>query len=85
MSSAALMCGARQSRDSFEVSRTSLDLNFASQCSHRNAPPHACCPRPRRVQVVLQPTIYWKNAAQQGLPFTLKPSLFYRGLGAALV
>lgn len=34
--------------------------------------------------VILQPTIYWKNAAQQGLPFTLNPKLVYRGLGAAL-
>merc|ERR1711907_255920 len=34
--------------------------------------------------VVLQPTIYWKNAAQQGLPFTLSPRILYRGLGAAL-
>jgi solute carrier family 25 carnitine/acylcarnitine transporter 20/29 len=34
--------------------------------------------------VILQPTIYWKNAAQQGLPFTMKPDVVYRGLGAAL-
>mmetsp|Transcript_74946 Transcript_74946/g.199827 ORF Transcript_74946/g.199827 Transcript_74946/m.199827 type:complete len:95 (-) Transcript_74946:726-1010(-) len=34
--------------------------------------------------VILQPTIYWKNAAQQGLPFTMNPSILYRGLGAAL-
>eukprot|EP00038_Savillea_parva_P011222 m.196022 g.196022 ORF g.196022 m.196022 type:complete len:265 (+) comp19676_c0_seq1:208-1002(+) len=35
--------------------------------------------------VILQPTIYWKNAAQQGRPFTLNPKLLYRGIGAALV
>lgn len=34
--------------------------------------------------LALQPTLYWKNAAQQGLPFTVKPSVIYRGLGAAL-
>lgn len=35
--------------------------------------------------VILQPTIYWKNAAQQGLKFTWDPRVVYRGLGAALV
>jgi len=35
--------------------------------------------------VILQPTIYWKNAAQQGLGFTLDPRLVYRGMGASLV
>jgi hypothetical protein len=35
--------------------------------------------------IALQPTIYWKNAAQQGLAFTLNPKLLYRGIGAALV
>jgi hypothetical protein len=69
----------------------SFDLHFSSQCSHckhitvlsdaRNDAAHT----PHHLQVVLQPTIYWKNAAQQGLPFTLKPSLLYRGIGAALV
>eukprot|EP00927_Polykrikos_kofoidii_P029499 TRINITY_DN25509_c0_g1_i1.p1 TRINITY_DN25509_c0_g1~~TRINITY_DN25509_c0_g1_i1.p1 ORF type:complete len:296 (+),score=32.66 TRINITY_DN25509_c0_g1_i1:57-890(+) len=34
--------------------------------------------------VVLQPTLYLKNAAQQGLPLTADPRLLYRGLGAAL-
>ena len=34
--------------------------------------------------VILQPTIYWKNAAQQGLPFTLNPRILFRGLGASL-
>mmetsp|Transcript_35222 Transcript_35222/g.77494 ORF Transcript_35222/g.77494 Transcript_35222/m.77494 type:complete len:166 (+) Transcript_35222:51-548(+) len=34
--------------------------------------------------LLLQPTLYWKNARQQGLPFTLRPSLLYRGTGAAI-
>ena len=34
--------------------------------------------------LLLQPTMYWKNARQQGMPFTLDPRLLYRGLGAAL-
>ena len=34
--------------------------------------------------VVLQPTIYFKNAHQQGLPLTLDPRVLYRGIGAAL-
>jgi len=34
--------------------------------------------------IVLQPTLYWKNAAQQGLEFTLNPRVLYRGLGASL-
>ena len=34
--------------------------------------------------IVLQPTIYWKNARMQGLPFTANPRIIYRGLGAAL-
>ena len=29
---------------------------------------------------LLQPILYWKNAAQQSLPFTLNPRLLYRGL-----
>lgn len=35
--------------------------------------------------VILQPTIFWKNAAQQGLAFTMNPRIVYRGMGAALV
>ena len=31
-----------------------------------------------------QPMLYWKNAAQQGLPFTLNPKLMYRGLLASI-
>jgi len=31
------------------------------------------------VQTVLQPILYWKNATQQGLAFTLKPNIIYRG------
>ena len=34
--------------------------------------------------VLLQPTLYWKNAANQGLPFTLKPEVVYRGAGASI-
>lgn len=36
------------------------------------------------VGMTVQPTLYWKNAAQQGMPFTLNPRVIYRGLGAAL-
>ena len=32
--------------------------------------------------LLLQPTNYWKNAAQQNLPFTLNPTLLYRGVVA---
>lgn len=35
--------------------------------------------------VILQPTIYWKNASQQGLPFTMNPKMLYRGMGASLM
>lgn len=31
-----------------------------------------------------QPMLYWKNASQQGLPFTLQPRLMYRGLVASM-
>ena len=34
---------------------------------------------------LLQPTNYWKNASQQGLPFSLKPSVLYRGIGANIL
>ena len=34
--------------------------------------------------MLLQPTIYAKNARQQGLPLTLDPRVLYRGIGAAL-
>eukprot|EP00047_Mylnosiga_fluctuans_P006082 m.244733 g.244733 ORF g.244733 m.244733 type:complete len:279 (-) comp14505_c0_seq1:187-1023(-) len=33
---------------------------------------------------ILQPMLYWKNASQQKLPFTLSPKLLYRGLGASV-
>ena len=36
------------------------------------------------VGLTLQPTLYWKNAAQQGKPFTANPRVLYRGTGAAL-
>ena len=29
--------------------------------------------------ILLQPTLYWKNARAQGLPFTLDPRIVYRG------
>ena len=34
--------------------------------------------------VLLQPTMYAKNARAQGLPLTLDPRVLYRGIGAAL-
>jgi hypothetical protein len=37
------------------------------------------------VGITLQPTLYWKNAAQQGRPFSLNPKVLYRGFGAALL
>ncbi|KAL1520255.1 hypothetical protein AB1Y20_023725 [Prymnesium parvum] len=35
--------------------------------------------------VLLQPTLYWKNAMQQALPFTIDPRKLYRGLFASLL
>mmetsp|Transcript_54644 Transcript_54644/g.153741 ORF Transcript_54644/g.153741 Transcript_54644/m.153741 type:complete len:269 (+) Transcript_54644:44-850(+) len=34
--------------------------------------------------LLLQPTMYWKNARQQKLPFTVDPRIIYRGTGAAI-
>ena len=34
--------------------------------------------------ILLQPTLYWKNARQQGLPFSINPRLIYRDTGASL-
>lgn len=34
--------------------------------------------------VMLQPTLYWKNARQQGMPFTLSPLVVYRGMAASM-
>ncbi|RYY84595.1 hypothetical protein EON63_08945 [archaeon] len=34
--------------------------------------------------VLLQPTLYWKNAKAQRLPFTLDPRLLYRGTAASI-
>lgn len=34
--------------------------------------------------VILQPTLYWKNAKAQKLPFTLDPRLLYRGTAASI-
>ena len=35
--------------------------------------------------ICLQPTLYWKNARAQGLPFTLDPKIIYRGTAASIV
>eukprot|EP01032_Pedospumella_encystans_P030178 gene30178-34062_t len=35
--------------------------------------------------VILQPTLYWKNAKAQQLPFTLNVRTLYRGTGAAIL
>jgi solute carrier family 25 (mitochondrial carnitine/acylcarnitine transporter), member 20/29 len=35
--------------------------------------------------LVLQPTLYWKNARAVKLPFTLNPQIIYRGTLASLV
>ena len=35
--------------------------------------------------IVLQPTLYWKNARALKLPFTLNPKIIYRGTLASLV
>lgn len=34
--------------------------------------------------ILLQPTLYWKNCLQQGLPLSMSPRMIYRGTGAAL-
>lgn len=34
--------------------------------------------------VILQPTLYWKNARAMKLPFTLDPRVIYRGTGASI-
>jgi hypothetical protein len=34
--------------------------------------------------LILQPTLYWKNAMAQNLPVSLNPFIMYRGTGAAL-
>lgn len=34
--------------------------------------------------LILQPTVYWKTAKAQRLPFTLDPRLLYRGTGASI-
>ena len=35
--------------------------------------------------MILQPTLYWKNAKAQQLPFTLNVRTLYRGTGAAIL
>ena len=34
--------------------------------------------------IILQPTLYWKNANAQGKPFTMNPRVLYRGSGASI-
>lgn len=34
--------------------------------------------------VILQPTLYWKNARAQRLPFTINPKIIYRGTMASI-
>jgi len=35
--------------------------------------------------LMLQPTNYWKNASQNGMPFTLNPAILYRGVVANVI
>jgi hypothetical protein len=35
--------------------------------------------------IVLQPTVYWKNARIQQIPITLNPSVWYRGITASII
>jgi hypothetical protein len=34
--------------------------------------------------IILQPTLYWKNASAQGLPFTTDPRVVYRGTSTSI-
>ena len=34
--------------------------------------------------IILQPTLYWKNANAQGKPFTMNPRILYRGSAASI-
>jgi hypothetical protein len=34
--------------------------------------------------VILQPTLYWKNAKAQKLPFSMNPTIIYRGTSASI-
>jgi hypothetical protein len=34
--------------------------------------------------IILQPTLYWKNAKAQNLPFTINPRVIYRGTAASI-
>lgn len=34
--------------------------------------------------VILQPTLYWKNARAMKLPFTINPKIIYRGTAASI-
>ena len=35
--------------------------------------------------VILQPTLYWKNARALALPFTANPAVIYRGTGTSIL
>ena len=35
--------------------------------------------------ILLQPTLYWKNAKIQRMPFTMNPRIIYRGTGASIL
>ena len=35
--------------------------------------------------ICLQPTLYWKNARAQGLPFVLNPRMIYRGTTMSII
>eukprot|EP01038_Epipyxis_sp_PR26KG_P016898 gene16898-23188_t len=35
--------------------------------------------------IILQPTVYWKNASIKNLPFTLNPRILYRGTAASIL
>jgi hypothetical protein len=35
--------------------------------------------------IILQPTLYWKNARAQNLPFTIDPRIIYRGSAISII
>ena len=54
----------------------------AKPASQHAAPLHARCDTLASVGAdvcLLQPTNYWKNAQQNGMPFSLSPAVLYRG------
>ena len=52
-----------------------ISLTHVSLCTHTAALVEG---------VLLQPTLYWKNAQAQQLPFTLNPRTIYRGTAASI-